>query len=273
MIDKFGSYISSSNILKKLDFVLIKSAEFIFYVLLSFIIYRIIKYFLKGILKNKISQKYIKEKKLNLLYSIILNIVKYVIYFIAILVILKKVFNINPALIITATGILGLAVGLGIQGLLKDFISGLFILFEDKFNIGDYVNINKIKGKVTNINIKNVTIKSIDGKISIIPNRLINSVERYSSKNIDIIFSVFFKEDIKKMKKFLEQIKTVINNMYKKEIKNISRLYMGEKIGEYKNIKFSITIIPYTEYIAEHIRKILEKNFSDILIETRIGTG
>ncbi len=267
---KFVDYIVNIKFLDKLNLFLIKTFELIVYIFAAVVIYKIIKFFLYKVKENKISKKYISQKKLSLLHSIILNLIKYIIYFIAILIILKKVFNINPALIVTATGVLGLAVGLGIQNLLKDFISGLFILFENKFNIGDYVNINNVKGKVIDINIKNISIVDFSGKINIIPNRLVNNIERSKDKKITVLFVVFIKEPPGVFNKIFKSLIKTLKNVFPDEIIDISNPEERDKIGTFRQISFKITTLPYSDNIINFIKTLLEKNFSDIIIEYKI---
>jgi len=158
------------NLPHTMNIWMIRGIKFCVYIILAILLYKIIKFIIHKTIYNKLSRKYFKGKKIDVIFSIIQNILKYLIAFIAVLLILKDVFSINPALIITATGVIGLAVGFGIQGLLRDLVSGLTILLENQFNIGDYIEFLNLKGKVIDMNIKNVTIKDNTGKIHIISN-------------------------------------------------------------------------------------------------------
>ena len=76
--------------------------------------------------------------------------------------------NIGPAL--TAAGILGLAVSLGAQTLIKDFIGGLTILLEDEFRVGDSVRIGTVAGDVERITLRRTDIRDAEGRLFIVPN-------------------------------------------------------------------------------------------------------
>ena len=79
---------------------------------------------------------YADEKKINTLSTVLKNIIKYIFYFIGLVMVLDM-FNISTSSILATAGIGGLAIGFGAQSLVKDIITGFFILFEDQFSVGD----------------------------------------------------------------------------------------------------------------------------------------
>ena len=90
------------------------------------------------------------ERRQQTLSKLLENVVSYVVYFIAIIAILSM-FNINVTGLIAGAGVLGLAVGFGAQNLVRDVITGFFIIFEDQFSVGDYVRIGQAEGTVEEI--------------------------------------------------------------------------------------------------------------------------
>jgi small conductance mechanosensitive channel len=76
--------------------------------------------------------------------------------------------NIGPAL--TAAGIVGLAVSLGAQTLIKDFLGGLTILLEDEFRVGDTVRIGTVTGEVERITLRRTDLRDAEGRLHIVPN-------------------------------------------------------------------------------------------------------
>lgn len=255
------------KILPILNLITQKGLKLILYIGISIVLYKVVKFIFHSIQKNKLGQKYLNQKKTQLLMSILLNILKYIIYFITILLILKDIFNINPTLIVTATGVLGLAIGLGIQGLLKDFISGLFILFENKFNIGDYIDINNIKGQVININIKDVTIMDDKGNINIIPNGMINKITRYEKRYETVCFNINYPSKNTKVDLIITKIKNQLLNQYN-EIQAFSNIIYKKKIGQYNYSCLTVKINPFNDYIIDIIKNILQNSISDITINT-----
>ncbi|MFP3489207.1 mechanosensitive ion channel, partial [Staphylococcus sp. SIMBA_130] len=80
----------------------------------------------------------ISERRENTLNKLIKNVIAYVVYFMAIVMILG-VFEFEVGPLLAGAGVLGLAIGFGAQNLVRDIISGFFIIFEDQFSVGDYV--------------------------------------------------------------------------------------------------------------------------------------
>ncbi len=87
-------------------------------------------------------------------------------------------FNIAP--LIASAGIAGLAISLGAQTFIKDFISGFLILIENQFGVGDEVKIGIVSGTVENITLRSVTVRGADGSLNIVPNGDIRIVANLS---------------------------------------------------------------------------------------------
>ena len=143
----------------------------------------VITFFLKHLVNigvENLKRKSQKIRRAETLSQIIYSTSKVIIIVIALMMILHELgLDIRP--IIASAGILGLAVSLGAQGLMKDVVNGFFILLEDQFGIGDTINIgsdqqNKIEGKVEKMNLRITTIRDLNGNIHIIPNGQINQV-------------------------------------------------------------------------------------------------
>ncbi|WHT48712.1 mechanosensitive ion channel family protein [Sporosarcina thermotolerans] len=123
-----------------------------------------------------------EERRERTLLKLLENTLSYVVYFSAILAILQE-FNIDVKGLVAGAGVLGLAVGFGAQSLVKDVISGFFILFEDQFSVGDYVKIGTAEGMVEEIGLRTTKLKNFTGEIFILPNGTISQVVNYSMKN------------------------------------------------------------------------------------------
>jgi len=149
----------------------------------------------------------LKESKLRTLQTISLSTFKYAIYFIAFLSILA-VFNIPTSTVITGAGVLGVAIGFGAQSLVKDIIVGAFIIFEDQFDVGDYIEISGIGGIVDGIGIRTTRIKGFDGALHYIPNGQISTVSNlsryYRRALVDV--SVAYKENLVNVEKVLSEL-------------------------------------------------------------------
>src|SRR3989441_2789708 len=83
-------------------------------------------------------------------------------------------FDIAP--ILASAGIAGLAVGFGAQSLVKDVISGFFILFEDQFGVGDVVKIGDFSGVVERMTLRATVLRNLEGQVHVVPNGNIQNV-------------------------------------------------------------------------------------------------
>lgn len=114
------------------------------------------------------------------------SILKYVTYFIGGILVLNLV-GINPAPILAGAGILGLAIGFGAQNLINDIVCGFFILFENYYLVGDYIEAGKeedriVEGEVEAIELRTTQIRHPDGQLQIIRNGEIGSIVNYSKQ-------------------------------------------------------------------------------------------
>lgn len=122
------------------------------------------------------------EKKSSTLMGILKSIIKYLIYLIAGTTILN-VLNFPTQSIIAAAGLGGIAFGFGAQSLVKDIVTGFFILLEDQYGVGDYVTIGSMTGTVEDIGLRVTKLRAYTGELHIIPNGGISIVTNLSRGN------------------------------------------------------------------------------------------
>ena len=124
------------------------------------------------------------EKRSETLLKLVKSAVRYTIYFIAFFQILATV-GVNTTSIVASAGIASVAIGFGAQNLVKDIISGFFIILEGQFDVGDNVKIYNqaafiAEGSVLSLGLRSTKIRSKGGEIYFIPNGTINQVINYS---------------------------------------------------------------------------------------------
>jgi len=154
-----------------------------FIVVVSGVIVRIVKKMIsKVFLLRAKSRLRTSERRDETMKRLLHNVAAYIIYFIAILMALETV-NVNVKGLIAGAGIVGLAVGFGAQSLVKDVITGFFIIFEDQFAVGDFVRIGQLEGTVEEIGLRTTKIKNVTGELNIIPNGNIFEVTNFSVHN------------------------------------------------------------------------------------------
>ena len=108
-------------------------------------------------------------------------------------------FGFQLAPLLAGAGVLGLAIGFGAQSLVKDVITGFFVILEDQFAVGDVIQTGTLKGTVEMIGLRSTRLVSWTGEVHIIPNGLIANVTNYSLGNalavVDLPFSNSMKLD------------------------------------------------------------------------------
>ncbi|MGD8190552.1 mechanosensitive ion channel family protein [Brevibacillus ginsengisoli] len=147
------------------------------------------------------------QRRVDTLRVLMNNVTTYTIYFLAILLVLKQLgIDLQPILV--SAGVLGLAVGFGAQSLVRDVITGFFIIFEDQFAVGDSVTINNFSGTVQAIGLRITRIRSFTGELHIIPNGSIKEVTNFSVQNtiavVDV--SVAYEEDLTRVQEVIAQV-------------------------------------------------------------------
>jgi small conductance mechanosensitive channel len=137
-----------------------------------------------------------RAKRAKTLGDLIRNVADTLIVTVAVLMSLQE-FQVNVVPILTGAGILGVAAGFGAQTLVRDFISGFFLILEDQARVGDFVTIGPTSGVVQAINLRTVVLRDVAGVVHVIPNgsvdRIANHTKDYSYSLVDL--GVAYKED------------------------------------------------------------------------------
>lgn len=205
------------------------------------------------------------EKKANTFSELLKSILRYVLYFIAIISVFETVWpNVNTT--IAFTSVLGVAVGFGAQNLVKDVISGFFILFEDQFAVGDYITIEGKSGTVEALGIRATRIRDFSGELHTIPNGNITAVTNKTRGDMRALVEINlpYEEDIDIV---IELIKKV-NETIKEDMPCIT--YGPEVLGVSNFGETSLTIkvvaktIPMQQWDVElEIRKRIKRAFDE----------
>ena len=119
------------------------------------------------------------EKRVRTLTALLRSIVFVLVLGVAVVMVLKEL-GMDIAPIIAGAGILGLAVSFGAQNLVRDIISGFFIIFEDQVRVGDAAVINGKSGTVEEIKFRTIAIRDLDGTLHIFPNGSITQLSNQS---------------------------------------------------------------------------------------------
>lgn len=161
------------------------------------------------------------KKRTDTLSSLVGNIARVAILSVALAIILGELgIEIGP--ILAAAGIVGLAVGFGAQNLVKDIISGFFLLLEDQIRVGDVVDINGSGGLVERVTLRLTVLRDLSGAVHYIPNGQINLVKNMTKEFSYYVFDigVAYREDTDNVIGLLKEVDQEIRGLeeYKKLI-------------------------------------------------------
>ena len=152
------------------------------------------------------------EQRINALTSVLRSVATGVIYTIAGFLIVSE-FGVNLAPLLAGAGIVGIALGFGAQSLVRDFLSGMFILVEDQFGVGDIVDLDQqTAGTVEAVSLRTTRLRSVDGTVWHVPNgdirRVGNKSQHWSRALLDV--EVAYDTDIEQAKAVIKRVADVL---------------------------------------------------------------
>lgn len=174
----------------------------------SKLILNILRRLINKLLDGKAVQKSsLNQNKVNTISSAIYSVVRVVIIFIAITLILD-VFGINTSTLIATAGVGGVAIALGTQTVIEDFIKGILIIVDDKMRVGEWIKVAGIEGEVEDIDFRVTKVRDFNGSLHIIPNSQITSVQNFNRGEIiaDTTFSVSYDTPLDEIKEMVDDI-------------------------------------------------------------------
>jgi len=139
--------------------------------------------------------------------SLLKSIITGIVTAIVVTMVLAEV-NVNIAPIIASAGILGLAIGFGAQSLVGDFLSGLFMMFEDQYGVGDAVDLGEASGTVEAVSLRVTRLRDVNGTVWYVRNgeimRVGNMSQNWARSVLDI--NVAYHEDLVKVRRVLREV-------------------------------------------------------------------
>jgi small conductance mechanosensitive channel len=121
------------------------------------------------------------QRRAATLGGILTSLVTVSVVFVAVLMLLREL-TIDIVPILTGAGIVGLAIGFGAQNLVRDVISGFFLILEDQVRIGDLARINGVAGTVEQINLRTIVLRDFEGAVQVFPNGTITGLANLSKQ-------------------------------------------------------------------------------------------
>jgi moderate conductance mechanosensitive channel len=203
------------------------------------------------------------ERRDATLLRLLQNVLTYIVNFITIMMILEAV-SIDVKAILAGAGIVGLAIGFGAQSLVKDIITGFFIILEDQFSVGDMIKVKDFEGEVVEIGLRLTKIKSSTGKLYLIPNGNILEVTNYSILNGVAVVDITIPNtgDITLVEKVLTDMFETLPAKYEQILKTPEFLGLQTLSTSEVVLRVTAETLPLKQW---YIERILRKEIKDCL--------
>lgn len=107
--------------------------------------------------------------------SIFVNLIRVLIWFLALLAVLEPVFGVQPTAFVAALGVSSIALSFGLQNTIENVISGLGLMLAKIIDVGEWIEVGSYQGVVTDITWRSTTIKTLVGDVIVIPNSVLNT--------------------------------------------------------------------------------------------------
>lgn len=138
--------------------------------------------------------------------TLLKSVLHYSVYFVVLVTVLSM-FGVKVEAILAGAGVVGLAVGFGAQNLVRDIITGFFILLEDQFAVGDYITASGVSGTVEEIGLRISRLRDFSGELHIVPNGQIKQVTNHTRGSMlsQVDIRVAYEEDPDRIMELLQE--------------------------------------------------------------------
>ena len=159
---------------------------------------------------RKLVQKLVRNRLSPQSEQLVVRIVYYSLALILVVMVLNE-FGFKVSALLGAAGIIGIAVGFAAQTSISNIISGIFLISEKPFVIGDVIEVGSIIGEIQSIDLLSLKLKTVDNKFVRVPNETVIKTEvinltRFPARRVDIKITVSYKENLKKVQELLIKI-------------------------------------------------------------------
>lgn len=186
---------------------------------------------------------------------------------------LLSAFGVNIGPLLAGAGVVGLAISFGAQSLVKDIISGLFILFENQFGVGDVIRVQDVSGRVEKMTLRVVVMRDVQGVVHIVPNgeilRVSNLTRAFSRAVLEI--GVAYKEDADHVMDVMRDVGRRLweDPEWKPLLTEEPSVPGIESFGDSSvNIRMIATTLPLKQWdVARELRRRLKRRFDQDGIE------
>ncbi len=137
------------------------------------------------------------QKRQTTLESALVGVIRIFLVLVAVIMVMSEL-GLAIAPLLTAAGVVGIAIGFGAQSLIKDVLAGVFILLEDQYRVGDVIVVDGHGGMVEEINLRRTVLRDLEAAVHIIPNGEVGKVKNLTKdkSRVMIDLPVAYKEDL-----------------------------------------------------------------------------
>lgn len=148
-----------------------------------------------------------QQKRVETLIRLVRQAIVVVVWVVVGLVVLRE-FGVDIAPILASAGIAGLAVGFGAQNLVRDVISGFFMILENQVRVGDVAVVNGTGGLVEKVNFRTIVLRDLSGTVHVFPNGTINTLANLTTEWSAYVFDigVAYKEDVDRVMAIMREV-------------------------------------------------------------------
>ena len=208
------------------------------------------------------------RKRAQTLGNILRHAILIAISFIAVLMILGEL-GIQLGPLLATAGIGAVAIGFGAQSLVKDVISGFFIILENQYRIGDVIEAAGVSGLVESVSLRKTVLRDLEGKVHTIPNgeiKIVSNLSKEWSRSV-LDIGISYREDIDKVIDLLSQIGRELEaeEPYKSAILEPLQILGLERFGESQSvIRIMVKTVPLKQWdVGRELRKRIKKRFDE----------
>lgn len=255
------------GLMPSLETIFSAAIKILVILLTSAFVYRFVSVFLLKIVRLKTknhrdesaTRLAVSRRRTYTLNSLLQNILKYFLFFVAGSLILDAM-GINLLPVVAGAGVVGLALGFGAQGFVKDLLAGFSVIFEDQYVVGDFVVLvcppSEISGIVEEIGLRITKIRDLDGSLFYVQNGSIVSVKRFVGGQVIFNIDIFLPPTINEV-----SVQRIIIDVGNEIAKEQPFIFGTPKLQEFLSLnnlsiaRVKVAVVPSGEWVIEDIAK------------------
>jgi len=203
-----------------------------------------------GALTRKMQEMNIATHGIDTFRNLARSAITYTIYGVGIVMVLKQL-GVSPNLSVGGIGVFALITTTFGKNVLENFLSGLFMILENRYSVGDFIEAGGVSGFVEEVSLRTTTIRKVNGEVQIIPNGMIKTVRKFPDGHEEARVDIYVKrEDAEAAKKILDNLSRCLEKELEFVLKVPEFVPLNLESNEEYFIRYIITTLPDQEWIA-----------------------